>query len=486
MNKSQKPNIVLIMCDQLRFDVLECYGPSLVDAPHMNRIAQGGVVFKRAYSQTPVCMPARYGLISGKSPFELGLVDNSRTIKPFSDPLPEVIREQGYYTCAVGKMHFTPTRKHYGFDRMYLSEEIPQHYDDDDYLQFLHKAGYGHVIEPHGKRSERYYVPQSSVLPEQVHTTAWTANETCRAIRRNRNRPFFIFASFIKPHPPFDPCAPYDTMYDPELVPNPICQEQDLRPDDYSIELQNDYKVKGMQHLTPEDIRKIRAHYYGCVSQLDKQIGVILDELDANGLTDNTLVILTSDHGEMLGDHCAFGKRSFYEQSARIPLIVKWPGVLPAGACRDELAILQDIYATAIAASGGEVPGGSSGKNLVSLFTCDQPEWRNKVFAEFGSGKALKLMLRWGNYKYIHHAHGGAENLYDLMLDPDERHNIAASNPDITGNCRLELVQYYSDRGFDEALDPDRRGLKVYPYRAYVPQGYLDQFPSWQTTKVEG
>ena len=309
---SVKPNILLIMCDQLRADVLGCYGNSLVNTPNINRLASRGVRFERAYSQTPVCVPARHGLISGKSPFEIGLIDNDRNIKEFSNPLPELVKKQGYFTCAVGKMHFYPVRKHYGFDRMYLSEEVPGHFYDDDYLQFLQKAGYSHVVEPHGKRSETYYVPQTSELPEPLHTTTWTAEQTCEVIRKNRNRPFFVFASFIKPHPPFDPCVPYDTMYPLEQVPEPVCREEELRPTDYSIDLQNDYKVNGVDHMTQEDIKKIRAAYYGSVTQLDRQIGKIFDELDENGLTDNTLVILTSDHGEMLGDHYAFGKRTFY------------------------------------------------------------------------------------------------------------------------------------------------------------------------------
>ena len=201
-----KPNLLLIMCDQLRADVLGCYGNDYVKTPNIDRLAEKGVTFNRAYSTTPVCIPARHATISGKNPFQLGMLENTHQREEIPHPLARQVRDAGYYTCAVGKMHFVPAREHFGFDRMYLSEEIPGHIQDDDYLQFLQRQGYGDVIEPHGKRSETYYVPQVSELPESLHTTAWTGNKTCEVIRKNRNRPFFLFSSFIKPHPPFDPC----------------------------------------------------------------------------------------------------------------------------------------------------------------------------------------------------------------------------------------------------------------------------------------
>ncbi|CAG7615579.1 sulfatase [Paenibacillus allorhizosphaerae] len=480
---SKKPNILLIMCDQLRFDVLGCYGNKQVQTPNIDRLAQRGICFDRAYSQTPVCVPARHGLIAGQHPFELGLLKNERLAKEIAHPLPELIRKQGYYTCAVGKMHFQPVRKHYGFDRMYLSEEIPTHIENDDYLQFLREQGYGHVIEPHGKRSELYYVPQISELPEHLHTTAWTADTTCRVIGNNRNRPFFLFTSFIKPHPPFDPCMPYDEMYNPEQVPKPARKEHERTPDDYAIDVMNDYKVNGIDSLSMEEELKMRAYYYGCVSQVDKQVGRILDKLESCGLLDDTLIIFTSDHGEMLGDHYSYGKRTFYEASARIPLIVSWPAVLPQGERRDHLALLQDIYATLIAVSGGTVPESSSGRNLIPAATKEQEPSRAKIFAEVGRGRVMKMMLRWGDYKYIYHTNGGKQNLYDLRADPDEWTDIAAHHPELCLHCQKEMVEHYRSYGFAEALDGDR--LVRYEPKRHEPQGFLDQSPRWPQTVVD-
>jgi arylsulfatase len=476
----KKPNILLIMCDQLRADSLASYGNPLVQAPHMNRIAEQGVTFERAYSRTPVCVPARYGLMSGKAPFRLGLTDNNNKLKPIQNPLPELLKLSGYFTCAVGKMHFSPVRAHYGFDRMYLSEEIPGHFADDDYLQFLNKQGRLDVVEPHGKRSDSYYVPQTSELPEELHTSAWTAQQTCEVIRENRDRPFFIFTSFIKPHPPFDPCAPYDTMYDPATVPMPIRNDAELDPIDLSIDTQNDYKVNGIRKVSDDEARRIRAAYYGCITQTDAQIGRILDQLEALNLTENTLVILTSDHGEMLGDHYSFGKRTFYEASNRVPLILSWPAGLPRGERRQQFAVLEDIYATALSVAGVGIPTDSCGVNLLPSAMDANGVTHTEVHGEFGRGPMLKFMLRWEDYKYIYHTNGGREALFDLRSDPNELQNISVNHAALCDECHRKIKVYYEVHGFDEALEGD--ALKHYEPHQHEPRGYLNQAPRWQST----
>jgi choline-sulfatase len=265
----KQPNLLLIMCDQLRADVLGCYGNSVIRTPNIDRLAERGICFDRGYSLTPVCIPARHSLIAGQKAFKLGMLQNTHHRHPIMDPLPQRIREAGYFTCAVGKMHFVPTREHFGFDRMLLSEEIPAHIQDDDYLLYLQEQGYSQITEPHGKRSQYYYVPQTSLLPEDIHTTTWTANTASRIIEKNRDRPFFLFTSFIKPQPPFDPCPPYASIYTIDDIPEPQSRETDLHPVDRIIAYQNSYKVNGIQNTTEKQIKEIRAAYYGCVTQID-------------------------------------------------------------------------------------------------------------------------------------------------------------------------------------------------------------------------
>lgn len=479
-----RPNLLLIMCDQLRADILGCYGGTYVQTPHIDRLARRGVVFDRAYSQTPVCVPARHGLISGQNPFELGLIENSGASPDIRDPLPAILRRHGYATFAAGKMHFAPPRRHLGFDRMFLSEEIPGHLQDDDFLLFLRENGYGHVFEPHGRRSELYYVPQVSELPEMMHTTAWTAAKTCELIRANRNRPFFMFCSFIKPHPPFDPSPPFDSLHDPGTVPLPARTEEERLPDDYLIEVQNDYKVGGLDNLSEEWERRIRAAYYGCVAQIDRQVGVILDTLDECGLTDNTMVVFTSDHGEMLGDHWAYGKRTFYEASARVPLIISHPQTLPAGHRRSQFATLLDIYASFAEAGGYTPPDTCRGFDLRPV--CRDPGHtpRQRIHGEIGRGPALKMMLRFGDFKYVYHANGGVDTLFDLRQDPGEFHNLAAERPDICRDARRQMTEYYQSFPFPDVLMDD--GLIQFERRRHEPKGFLDQRPRWPATAPPG
>ncbi len=475
----KEPNILIIMCDQLRADVLGCYGNQFVQTPNIDKIAKNGVTFLQAYSQTPVCVPARYGLMCGKAPFQLGLTDNMQVPTVLEKPLPQMLKQQNYYTCAIGKMHFSPVRSHFGFDRMFLSEEVPGHLHDDDYLLYLQQQGYSHIIEPHGKRSENYYVPQISALPEHIHTTAWTADTTCEVIRQNHNRPFFIFSSFIKPHPPFDPCEPYDQMYPLDQVPMPIRKEHEMEPIDFSIDLQNDYKVNGIQHMTDQEVLKIRSYYYGIVSQIDKQIGKILDTLEEQNVMDNTLILFTSDHGEMLGDHYAFGKRTYYESSTKIPMILSWPNVIPAGETRNQFVVLQDIYATAICATGGHADLHSLCQNLIPA-ACDSSAYlRDDIIAEFGKGRALKFMVRWDNYKYVYHSNGGIETLFDLEKDPNEFKDISKDLPELCNQCKNKLISYYKKHQFNEALNLEQTELVKYDYKKHVNTGFLYQYPRW-------
>lgn len=472
-----KPNILLIMCDQLRADVLGCYGNRLVKTPNIDRIAKSGICFDRAYSQTPVCMPARHALISGKNAFELGMMENTRRRKEIRNPMPKLIRDAGYFTCAVGKMHFTPVREHFGFDRMYLSEEIPAHIVNDDYLEFLISKGYGHVTEPHGRRSEYYYVPQDSELPEDIHTTAWTGRKTCEMIRKNRSLPHFIFSSFIKPHPPFDPCKPFNTMYDENEVPLPERREYERFHYDPVIDHQNDYKVNGIDTVDDAKTRKIRAYYYACVSQVDKYIGEILDTLEEYGLYDNTLIVLTTDHGEMLGDHYAFGKRMYYEQSTRIPFIVSWPEMLPQGVRRDHFVIMQDILPTLVKAAGGNVPEDIAGNDIMGICKDTGLPWRDHIIGEYGKNEYTKFMYRWDDWKYIYIARGGIEVLYNLKQDPGEFNNVAAEHLELCSMCRKKLADYYKKYGFYEVLDGDSL-IKLEP-QELKKTGYLNQRPSW-------
>lgn len=463
----RKSNILLIMCDQLRRD---CLSDSNVKTPNLDALRADGVTFSNCISQTPVCIPARHSLISGQEAFEIGLCENAGARGEIRYPLPSLVRGAGYSTMAVGKMHFISTREHFGFDRMYLSEEIPAYIQDDDYIPWLRENGYTDIIEPHGARSETYYVPQTSRLPEKFHTTAWTADKTVEVINANKNRPFFVFSSFIKPHPPFDPCVPYDTMYNPAEVSLPL--DYDAEPYDNAVTVQNGYKVGGKQNMTEDWLRRMRAHYYGCVTQVDAAVGRIIAYLKESGLYDRTTIIFTSDHGEMLGDHGAFGKRTYYEQSCGIPLIIKRAYEAERGGVSQRLCTLPDVYATILGAAGAPIPETCRG---IDLLSCENDAGR-MIFAQYGRKRDFKAMLRWENYKYIYIANGRRGILYDLIKDPDEKSPVCSA--EIEKFAYSGLVCHFQKLGFGEALDSG--SLIGFDYKAPVAGGYLNQYPSWQ------
>lgn len=213
---------------------------------------------------------------------------------------------------------------------------------------------------------------------------------------------------------------------------------------------------------------------------LDTQIGTILDTPDDAGIRDNTLIVLTADHGEMLGDHHSFGKRTFYEASTRIPMVVSWPKALPTGERRDHLVTLTDLYATMIDAAGGDPVPGSAAESLLPLCIDAGADGRVRLVGEIGRGHAMMFMLRFENLKYVYHCNGGRENLFDLDTDPDELHNIAHQHPEVLTECRAHLVAYYRQHGLTEAIDGD--DLTRLPHQDPPLTGFLDQRPPWPET----
>lgn len=457
-----KTNILMIMCDQLRYEALT---NDLVITPNLDKLRERGVNFTNAYSQTPVCIPARHSLISGQHAFEIGLNENSHTIKEIRHPLPKLVRDAGYYTCAIGKMHFVPTREHFGFDHLFLAEEIPSHREDDEYLKFLRDNGYGDVIEPNGVRSEQYYVPQLNKLPKEYQVTAWVANRTVDALRKNKNRPFFIFSSFVKPHPPFAPAKSYVDLYDIDKMPMPT--EVDKIIDEMSL-VQNGYKVDGIDKLSDEDKRKIKAYYYASVSQVDDYLGRIFDTLEEEDLLDKTMVIFTADHGEMLGDHNGYGKRTYYEESCKIPFVLSYPSVFKERIDLDNLVILPDLYATILKLAGNEVSQETCGLDLTALCKDGEGYTRDRIYGQYGYNRQFKAMIRWDKYKYVYMANGAKEFLFDLDIDPLEKNPIESSN--LFPSLKEELKDFFKSYGVD---------LPSYDYEPFKVGSFLNQAPRW-------
>ena len=458
---STKPSVLLIHCDQLRADVLGCYGHPFVKTPNLDRLASRGAVFENAYTQTPVCVPARQNLLTGRHSWELDLLENRPEPEGKFPHLAELLGEAGYQTIALGKMHFHPARTSHGFQVMELSEEIPRRREDDEYLGYLAGKGFGFVREPHGQRHETYYEPQVSALPAEHTTTAWTAERGAAHLRRcaQEKQRFFCKVGFIKPHPPFEPPAAFARMYDPKELPEPPRCAEDLDPKDHYLLLQD--KSKWRERTADDKMECLRSRYYGLVTFIDQEIGQICDALDESDVWDETLVVFTADHGELLGDHYHWGKRSFFEGSARIPLLMVWPGHVPAGVRLAGPVVTQDLFTTILSACEVGCPDGVYGVDLLGGVRGEASWPRRSVVGEYGflegpgggsrspasqgarRAPSLKFMWREDNWKYIYMVNGRREQLFDLSQNRDEVEDLAEKRPDLCREFYGKLVEHY-------------------------------------------
>jgi len=477
-----RPNILLLHTDQQRFDTIAALGAGHLHTPGLDRLAAGGTAFLRAYSSNPVCMPARHDLITGASARHHGYYYNQNTvIKDYAlATVPRLLTEAGYQTVAVGKMHFHPEREHHGFAQMHLMEELPSCRENDAYLQYLERAGLGRVRCQHGVRPLFYHIPQPSRVPEEHHGSAWIAHQTIDLIRGERDRPFFIFASWVGPHPPYYVPRKYLDMYRGKPLPPPCPAqpgpERQTPPSPENPEL-------GDPRLT-----RLREAYFAAVTLIDAQIGRILDALAETGQLDDTLIIFTSDHGEMLGDRCCYQKVVPYEGSAHIPLILSGPGV-GTGARSAAPATTWDVAATILDAAGVEPPREHPlvGASLLAGETRDPG--RIVVF-HHGRGHRRYVAAVGRAHKFVHWYNGGEEELYDLEGDPWEQSNLLEGETrpadELAAVLRQACLEFERRHGIaakvkndafvDEPYEaPDRHAASIHP-----PWSYR-QFPPWMT-----
>jgi arylsulfatase len=458
----------------------------------MDGLAAGGVRFASCATPNPVCVPAREAVVTGRWAHRYGCMENGGPRAPADAPtFPRLLHEAGYATFAAGKQHFHPVRDHRGYGRMLLSEGQPAYRQDDDYLLSLRDSGYGHVTMPGGRRGDYYYVPQESPLPPEHHMTPWTARRAVEFIRANRNRPFLCTVAFFKPHPPFDPPRPYWDRYPPQSVTLPIPRRDD-EEDDF---LRPQNRSKSIDHADEARTRAIRSAYYALVEQIDEGIGAIVQALRDGGILDNTLIAISADHGELLGDHGGWGKRSFYEGSVTVPLLMHWPAGLPAGAVRQSPASTVDLFPTFLAAAGIQPPADLDGLNLLPAARDGALPDRPGVPAEYGDDRAFKLMWRWDEpagsggsaasasstahrWKYVWHDNGGREQLFDLAADPEERENLAAANPARCHQAHSALAEWCARTDFNSAVGPDRRLVSM-PFEPFPLGEVKERQPAW-------
>ncbi|PTX99648.1 hypothetical protein DB346_17635 [Verrucomicrobia bacterium LW23] len=493
-----RPNILHLFTDQQRFDTIAALGNPIIRTPHMDRLVREGTAFERAYSPSPECVPARCAMITGRYPGRTGCHSNGQGMGPDNMPtLMSRLAAAGYRTHGVGKCHFTPNCLALrGFHSRRSQEEIPESRESDDYARWLMEKGWGAVLEPHGVRGDMYYVPQPSAMPEAYHPTRWVGDESVAFLDEAAGRPgdaepWYLYASFVHPHPPFAPPIPWHKLYRAPQMPLP---DLPAGYDDalaYINRFQNRYKYRD-RGLDLNLIRCIRAYYYACISFIDAQVGRILHKLELTGQLDNTLVLLAADHGEYLGDYGCFGKRGIHEVSSRVPLLARWPGGAHAGTRCSRPASLVDLAPTFMHAAGIECEAdafdGVSLRTLLETGRGNGEAGGDRVYSQYNHGPNGLYMAVDKRWKYGYSAPDGKEFLFDLAEDPREHINLASRHPGhpALAPMRTACLQWAAAQGqAAAALDGDQ--WRQYPHRSLPddPDAFLlSQDPPWWDKKL--
>jgi len=457
------PNILLIHTEHHRGDALGCEGHPVLLTPNMDTIAQQGVRFTRFYSACPSCIATRRSILTGQTPQTHGLVGYRDGLE-WDGPatLPGVLRAGGYQTVHVGRdMHQHPPRKGRGFEWMETQA---------DYRDWLRDHSPRHGIDDWfgGGVMHNDWTVHPWHLDEDLHATNWTVERALRFLhKRDPARPFFLSVGFIAAHPPFQPPAFYLERYLRTGVPDRFLGDwaEPPGPDERGEDYVSAYHVD----LPAEALLSMRAAYFGLLNHVDDQLRRLINPSQGLRHRRDTIILLTSDHGEMLGDHYRFRKSVAYEGAARVPLLLSAPpacGVAP-GRVVDAPATHADIMPTLLEMLDLPIPETVDGRSLVPLLRGERPaDWRADLHIEHAPNQHA---LTDGRDKYIWWAGDGREQLFDLEQDPHELHDLAgdAAAAERLGRWRARLIERLRDRpeGFVHggALVPGR------PYGALIP-----------------
>ena len=450
-SRSKHKNILIVMADQLTALALGCYGHPVVKSPNIDRLAAEGVVFDAAYSSSPLCTPARYALMTGQYCSRSGGYDNAAYMPSTMPTFAHYLRLMGYRTCLSGKMHFVGPDQLHGFEDRLTTDVYP--------------ADFGWVPNWSNpdERIDLWYHNMSSVvqagvaaITNQLAYDDEVGAQAVRAIydhaRGSDERPLCLVTSFIHPHDPYATRQKYWDMYahdEIELprVPRPAARDNDP----HSLRLEKAIALDAVD-IGDDEIRNARRAYYGNVSYVDEWLGRLRATLEDCGVADDTTIIFTADHGDMLGERGLWYKMSFHEWSSRIPMIVWQPNRFNARRIEqpvslvDVLPSLVDIAAENTGAPKPEPIDPLDGRSLVALCDGDDADDPNFTISEYlaeGTGAPM-LMIRKCGYKYTH-CPTDPEQLFDLHADPDELNNLAdsADATSILASFRADLDAHW-------------------------------------------
>ncbi|MBZ8135033.1 choline-sulfatase [Afifella sp. IM 167] len=452
-------NILFVQVDQLMAESLRAYGDKICHAPNLDRLAARGAVFERAYCNFPLCAPSRFSMATGQLCSSIGAYDNAADMRASVPTYAHYLRRAGYKTALSGKMHFIGPDQFHGFERRLTPDVYPA-----DYSWVPRESGLSKRETNDTRAVTVSGVAGRTVQMDYDDRVTFEAQQYFYEVARDEedDRPFFLQVSWTHPHDPYL-CRPeYWELYEDAEIPMPRTAALDPEEQDaHSLRLLESFALLGVE-FAAEDIRRARRAYYGSISYIDDKLGQLLFALEEAGLAENTAIVFTSDHGEMLGERGMWFKKHFFEPSVRVPLLIAAPGKSPKRV--NGLASLVDLLPTFMGLAEGA--GWTSpvepldGIDLTPYLDDAQLSQDRAVYAEYlaEATPAPILMIRQGRFKYLH-SEVDPPLLFEIEADPDERRNLAADPEyaEVVNRFAGQARQKWDSQALWQDIHQDRR-----------------------------
>lgn len=460
IKEEKKMNILFMMGDQHRGDCIGADDASWLKTPSLDRLAKEGVLFVNAYASVPSCLPARTSILTGMSPWQSGQLGYT-TIPEYQLEMPKIYTSAGYRTHAVGKNHFSPMRNKHGYQTVELEEAwytVRDGNEKCDYTLWFEKNAPGKDLNASGLHYTDHRGKVVFPFEDKFHPTYWTADRAIHFLDTYKDdAPWLLKVSFQRPHPPFDPPKRWLDYYQDIEIPKAKVGAWAEKKYGDKTGLLEELKNPTSGNFPEDEIDASRRAYYAAISFVDEQIGRVLEALEKRGELENTLIVYTADHGDMMGDHHMWRKCRAYEPSARIPFILRWPENLQLKAKRglisEALVELRDLLPTFLDATSIPKPKIMDGMSILNILK--GKKWRDLLdleHAQIYEKDNAWVALTDGRYKYIYFTLTGEQQLFDLENDPYEMNDLASkellkNNEPLVKNWRKKMIKHLEIRG---------------------------------------
>ena len=451
------PNILLIQADQLCANALPCYGNEVTKAPNIHSLAEDGVVFESAYCNNPICAPSRFSMLSGQHTSRIGAFDNGAEFPADIPTIAHYLRDSGYQTCLAGKMHFVGADQLHGYEERVTTDVYPSDHGwtpdwskpEDRFDWWYHNMDSVREAGPCERTNQIDF-------DDEVGFSA--VRKIYDIARSKDDRPFFLTVSFTNPHDPYACPKEHWDRYDHDEIDMP---KTDYIPDEHmdphSLRLRRAY-LQTPDAATDEQVRNARRAYYGQISYIDDKIGQIGKALCDTGFDKDTVIVFTADHGDMLGEKGLWYKMSFFEESVRVPLIIRNPSKKTAQRVSEPVSLVDLVPTLLDMAQSPHLENPSDtldGESLVPVMKGkDHPDGRAVISEFFAEGSISPcFMIRKGRYKYIYSLPDPPQ-LYDLEEDPSELRNLATLEEykQIEENLKHEVFAHQNPETLHQAV----------------------------------